>query len=114
MGIRCFIRLILGAVPAPPDATRLDGTTERTLAYSLSKLFPGERGWITSAEARIKFSKKDAQYAFGETDPDGRRNIETFAAQHRSVITFTPAEGRVYFLKADLRQRPSPGKQARA
>jgi hypothetical protein len=97
MGIRSFIRLIFGTVPAPPDATRLDGTTEDALARSLSKLSQGERGWITSAEARILFSNKDTQYAFGETDRDGRRNIETFAAQHRSVITFMPVEGRVHF-----------------
>ncbi|MGX9432187.1 MULTISPECIES: hypothetical protein [Bradyrhizobium] len=43
------------------------------------------------------FSNKDAQYAFGETDRDGRRNIETFAAQHGSVVTFMPVESRVYF-----------------
>ena len=30
------------------------------------------------------FSTKSAQYAFGETDQDGRKNIESFAAQHRS------------------------------
>lgn len=97
MGIRSFIRLIFGAVPAPPDAKRLDGTTEGALALSLSKLSPGKQGWITPAEARILFSDKDAQYAFGETDRDGRRNIETFAAQHRCTTTFMPVEDRVYF-----------------
>jgi len=45
------------------------------------------------------FSPKGAQYAFGETDQDGRRNIESFAAQHRSVINFMPVEGRVYFVR---------------
>jgi hypothetical protein len=73
---------------APPDATKLDGTTEATLARSLSALPPDERGWVTFAEASILFSTKGAQYAFGETDHDGRRNIESFAAQHRSVINF--------------------------
>jgi hypothetical protein len=97
MGIGSFIRLIFGAVPAPPDATRLDGTAEEALARSLSKLSPGRRGWITSAEASILFSNKGAEYAFGETDRAGRRNIETFAAQHASIITFMPLEGRVYF-----------------
>ena len=58
-----------------------------------------ERAWITFAEARILFSTKGAQYAFGETDQDGRRNIESFAAQHRSVINFMPVEGRVYFVR---------------
>jgi hypothetical protein len=47
---------------------RLDGTTETTLARSLSALLPDERGWITFAEARILFSSNAAQYAFGETD----------------------------------------------
>jgi hypothetical protein len=77
---------------------KLDGTTEAALARSLSELPPDERGWITFAEARILFSTKDAEYAFGETDDDGRRNIETFAAQHQSVINFMPIEGRVYFV----------------
>jgi hypothetical protein len=36
--------------------------------------------------ARILFSTKGAQYAFGETDQNGRRNIEAFAALHQSVI----------------------------
>jgi hypothetical protein len=39
--------------PAPLDATKLDGTTEATLARSLSALPPDERGWITFTEARI-------------------------------------------------------------
>jgi hypothetical protein len=84
---------------APPKTMKLDGTTEATLARSLSALSPGERGWITFAEARILFSTKAAQYAFGETDQNGRRNIESFAAQHRSVINFMPVEGRVYFIR---------------
>jgi hypothetical protein len=99
MGIRSFIRLLFGAdAPAPPVAVKLDGTTEAALARSLSALPPEERGWITFAEARILFSTKGAQYAFGETDRDGRRNIESFATEHRSVINFMPVEGRVYFV----------------
>jgi len=78
---------------------KLDGTTAAALARSLSALPPDERGWITFAEARTLFSIKDTQYAFGETDDDGKRNIETFAAQHQSVINFMPLEGRVYFLR---------------
>jgi hypothetical protein len=98
MGIMSLVGWIFGAdAAAPPDAMKLDGTNEATLARSLSALPPDERGWITFAEARILFSTKGAQYAFGETDPDGRRNIESFAAQHRLVINFMPVEGRVYF-----------------
>lgn len=77
----------------------LDGTTEAALARSLSALPPEERGWITFAEARNLFSTKDAQYAFGESDRDGRWNVETFAAQHRSVVNFMPVEDRVYFVR---------------
>ena len=84
---------------APPKAKKLDGTTESTLARSLSALPPDERGWITFAEARMLFSTKGDQYAFGETDDDGRRKIGSFAAQHRSIINFIPAEERVYFVR---------------
>ena len=99
MGITSLIGWLFGA-DAPPDATKLDGTTEAALARFLSALPPDARGWITFAEARVLFSTKDAQYAFGETDDDGRRNIESFAAQHRSVINFMPVAERVYFVLA--------------
>jgi hypothetical protein len=65
----------------------------------VSALSPGDRGWITFAEARTLFSTKSDQYAFGEQDDAGRRNIESFAAQHRSAINFMPVEGRVYFVR---------------
>jgi hypothetical protein len=97
MGI---IRWLFGAdTAAPPDAMKLDGTTAATLARSLSALPPNERGWITFAEAHALFSTKGDQYAFGETDDDGRKNIESFASQHQSVINFMPAEGRIYFVR---------------
>ena len=83
----------------PFDAIKLDGTSKASLARSLSALPPDERGWITFGEACTLFSTKDAQYAFGETDDDGKRNIETFAAQHQSVVSFMPVEERVYFLR---------------
>ena len=100
MGIMSLIAWLFGAdAPAPPDATQLDGTTEAKLARSLSALPPAERGWITFAEARILFSAKGTPYAFGESDQDGRRSIELFAAQHWSVINFMPVEERVYFVR---------------
>jgi hypothetical protein len=86
---------------APSDAIKLDGTSEAALARSLSTLPAGERGWITFAEARTSFSTKGEQYAFGETDDDGRKAIESFAARHQSVISFMPVEGRVYFARHD-------------
>jgi len=90
-----LIRWLFGAgAAAPSDATKLDGTTEAALARSLSAL---PRGWITFAEAARLFSAEPAEYAFGELDQDGRKAIESFAAQHRSAISFMPVEGRVYF-----------------
>jgi hypothetical protein len=95
-----LIRKLFGSSAAdPPDATKLDGTTEAALTRSVSALSPGDRGWITFAEARTLFSTKSDQYAFGEQDDAGRRNIESFAAQHRSAINFMPVEGRVYFVR---------------
>jgi hypothetical protein len=95
-----LIGWLFGAdAPAPPDATKLDTTTQATLARSLSALSADERGWITFTEARLLFSTKGAQYAFGDTDEDARKNIESFAAQHQSVISFMPVEGRVYFVR---------------
>ena len=91
---------------APPKAKKHDGTTEAALARSLSALLPEERGLITFAEARILFSTKGTQYAFGETDQNGRRKIEAFAAQHQSVINFMPVEARLYFVR-DLTARPA-------
>lgn len=88
-----------GNAAAPPDAMKLDGTTEATLARSLSALSPDQGAWITFAEARILFSTKGAQYAFGEADQGGRRSIELFAARHQSAISFMPVEGRVYFVR---------------
>jgi hypothetical protein len=71
MGITSLIGKLFGAdVAPPPDARKLDGTTEAALARSLSALPPDERGWITFAEARFLFSTKGDQYAFGETDDD--------------------------------------------
>jgi hypothetical protein len=65
----------------------------------LSALPPGERGWITFAEAARLFSAERAEYAFGELDQVGREKIESFAAQHRAAISFMPLEARVYFVR---------------
>jgi hypothetical protein len=97
MGI--FTWLFGADATAPSNATKLDGTSEASLTHSLSALPPDKRGWITFAEARAVFSTKDAEYAFGEDDEPGRKNIEAFAARHQSVINFMPIEGRVYFLR---------------
>ena len=100
MGMMSLFGKLFGAhAAAPSDAMKLDGKTVAALGRSLSALPPDEPGWITFAEARSLFSTKDAEYAFGETDDDGRRNIESFAAQNRSAISFMPVEGRVYFVR---------------
>jgi hypothetical protein len=91
-----FGKLFRQRAGAPPDAMKLDGTSEAALARSLSAL---PRGWVTFAEAARLFSAERAEYAFGELDQSGREKIETFAAQHRAVINFMPVEGRVYFVE---------------
>ena len=103
MGLMSLIGWLFGSNAAAPlpDAMKLDGTTEAALARSLSALPPDERAWITFTEARILFSSKGDQYEFGETDDDGRKNIESFAAQHRAVMNCMPVEGRVYFVRSD-------------
>jgi hypothetical protein len=108
-----LIGKLFGTGDNPPDATKLDGATMVALARSLSALLPDERGWITFAEARNLFSTERAEYAFGELDQDGKKNIESFAAQHRSAINFMPVEGRVYFARdptaANVRFTPESG-----
>jgi len=85
----------------PPDARRLDATTEAALSASLGALPVGERGWIPLTDARSLFSHMDDQYAFGEMDEEGKAEIASFAAQiaHRSDFSFMPVEGRVYFTR---------------
>jgi hypothetical protein len=96
-----FIGKLFGVDAAPPpDVTKLDGTSYAALARSLSALSPDERGWITFAEARILLSTERPEYAFGELDQDGEKNIESFAAQHQTAINFMPVEGRVYFVRS--------------
>src|SRR5215469_3556706 len=110
-----LIGKLFGTGDNPPDATKLDGTGKAALARSLSALPPDQPGWITFAEARSLFSTKEAEYAFGETDDDGKRNIESFVAQHRVVISFMPLEARVYFVRdpsaANVRFTPNSGHQ---
>ena len=100
MGIMSLIRWLFGADAATPsDVIKLDGTTEATLAHSLLALPPDE-GDGSRLPRRASCSRPRARNTrFGETDQDGRRNIESFAAQHRSVINFMPVEGRVYFVR---------------
>ena len=53
-----FIGKLFGVgVAAPPDAVKLDRTSEAALGRSLSALPAGVRGWITFAEARTSLDQ---------------------------------------------------------
>ena len=60
-----------------------------------------EPGWITSKEARLLFCAMDDQYAFGEMDELGKRNLATFASEAMGGCLFElmPVEERVYFIR---------------
>jgi hypothetical protein len=83
----------------PEAPVKLDAGSKPALAASIRALAPGRRGWISMNEAAHLFSSKDAEYAFGEMDDDGNRNLASFAAttpRHR--FNFMPVEGRLYFV----------------
>jgi hypothetical protein len=80
-------------------SVRLDAGSRSSLAASLRTLAPGQRGWISMSEAASLFSAKEPEYAFGETDEDGNRNLVSFAAATpRPRFSFMPVEDRLYFL----------------
>ena len=100
MGLSDVLKKFFGGANAtPPDAPRLSGTSESALASSLQHLLPGERGWITPAEAARLFSAAEPAYAFGEMDDAGKLRLEQFSAEHRCSPQFMPVEGRVYFTR---------------
>jgi hypothetical protein len=100
MGIWAALKALFGSDSSgPADARKLDGSSESALGRSLRESFPDERHWITFTEARSLFSTKDDRYAFGEMDEEGKRKIESFAADHSSCIEFMPMEQRVYFVR---------------
>ena len=83
------------------EPIKLNASSEKTLAESLSQLAPGQRGWIAIDEARRLFSAVDENdtQALTEWDREGLRWLGEFAARsgHRS----TPLrEGdRVFFTR---------------
>src|SRR5438132_1147103 len=87
--------------PPPPDDRRLDGANQSRLAASLDALPRGERGWITFTQARQLFSVMDEQYAFGETDDEGKARLAAFVAApgHKARVDFMPVESRIYFTR---------------
>ena len=96
------IKSVFSPVPlASTDARRLNASNRPALSSSLRNLYEGERGWISFAEARSLFSAMEDQYAFGETDEQGRDGLASFAAEpeHRSTFDFMPTEQRLYFTR---------------
>jgi hypothetical protein len=85
----------------PKLPPKLDANSEAALSRSIRILPLGNRGWITMREARSLFSPLRDQYAFGDTDDQGKAEIARFAAQrgHHSDFDFMPAEDRVYFTR---------------
>jgi hypothetical protein len=85
----------------PKLPPRLDASSQAALSRSIRILPLGYRGWITMQEARLLFSPLRDQYAFGDTDEQGKAAIALFAAQrgHHSDFDFMPAEERVYFTR---------------
>jgi hypothetical protein len=77
---------------------RLNASSTATLASSIRQLRPEDRGWITLEEASKLFSRADPQYAFGQMDDEGKRNLETFATEVTRVFEFWPSENRLYFV----------------
>jgi len=83
----------------PTAPRRLQGSTKASLAASIKALPHGGRGWITMNEAAALFSPKNNEYAFGELDDEGKRDLASFAAENRcSRFEFMPIEGRLYFV----------------
>jgi hypothetical protein len=87
--------------PEPPNALELKANSESELSSSLSRLRIGQKGWITLERAASLFSPMENQYAFGELDDEGKRNLSKFAAlvEHRSSFEFMPVENRLYFTR---------------
>jgi hypothetical protein len=93
-----------------PAPRRLDGRSKALLTASIKMLPYEEPGWITK-EARTLFSPEADEYAFGEMDEIGKRNLATFAAEVTPGchFEFMPVEGRVYFIRKANQHPESSG-----
>ena len=91
-----------------PSSRRLSASSETALAASIEGLLPGDRGWITFQDARDMFSALDDEYAFGEMDDDGKRNLASFAASHRADPDFRPVEGAFTSSEMQIRKATGP------
>jgi len=53
-------------------------------------------------QARTLFSHKDGEYAFGEMDEAGKRNLAAFAELTPGCLfEFMPVEDRVYLIRKE-------------
>src|SRR5438477_12238519 len=80
-----WMQKLLGTSPTEteqaPDV-HLKASSQTSLSRALHKLKPGQRGWVTIAEAGPLFSADDVN-PLSEMDHEGRRTLETFAAKQR-------------------------------
>jgi hypothetical protein len=80
-------RWLIISLPRPSSGgrIRLNAASEAALGLSLRQLSPGQRGWITIAEARQLFSsERDGHGLTGWDEPDIHA-VNEFAAQKRST-----------------------------
>jgi len=85
---------------AMPGAPRqLDASSVPALAATISRLRPGEQGWIALSAGQHLFSTMQADYAFGEMDEAGRAGISAFADRAAASFSIMPVEGRIYFTR---------------
>ena len=104
MGWLSQLKSLLSRDSVPPPAPqRLDGRSKALLAASIKMLPYDEPGWITMKEAGALFSPNEGEYAFGEMDEVGKRNLATFAAEATPgcLFEFMPVEDRVYFIRKE-------------
>jgi hypothetical protein len=83
----------------PADLPKLDAANRSALSKSIKSVQPGERGWVSMAEAQSLFSARTGPYAFGQTDEEGLSHISAFADDNGVTFEFMPVEGRVYFTR---------------
>jgi hypothetical protein len=95
------LKSVFEGAPEPTLPPKLEAGSEAALSLSIRILPVGARGWITMPEARSLFSPFRDQYAFGDSDEQGRAAIAAFAARrgHHCEFDFMPAEDRVYFTR---------------
>ena len=98
-----WMQKLFGTSPAetePAPDVHLKASSQTALSRALHKLKPGQRGWVTIAEAGPLFSADDVN-PLSEMDHEGRRTLETFAARqrHRSTPTLDSSTRRIYFTR---------------